>query len=59
MGCFCFNGLPFAMSSSSETFQKNVSQILQGLAGVECNKDNVSGPWQRPNEHDKKLKAEL
>ena len=33
-GCFCFNVLPFGISSGSEKFQKNMRQILQGLDGV-------------------------
>ena len=57
MGRFCFNVLPFATSSDSKKCQKNVSQILWELAGVECNIDNVPGPWKRPNEQDERLEA--
>ena len=40
-GRFCFNVLPFGISSCSEKFQKNMSEILKGLDGVECNIDDV------------------
>ena len=41
MGPFCFNVLPFGISSCSEKFQKNMSEILKGLDGVEGNIDDV------------------
>ena len=40
-GRFCFNMLGFRISSGSKKFQKNTSQILQGLHGMECNIDDV------------------
>ncbi len=40
-GHFCFIVLPFSISSGPEKFQKNMSKILQGLDGVECNIDGV------------------
>ena len=40
-GRFCFNVLPFGIISGSKKFQTVLSQILQGLDGVECNIDDV------------------
>ena len=36
MGRFCFNKLPFGISSAPEHFQKRISAILSGLSGVVC-----------------------
>ena len=55
---FCFNVLPFGISSGSEKFQKN-SQILEGLAGVECNVDDVLVHCRDQEEHDERLEAVL
>ena len=38
-GRYCFNVLPYGISSGSEKFQKCMSRILEGLEGVECNID--------------------
>ena len=35
-GRYCFNKLPFGISSTPERFQKRMSTILEGLAGVLC-----------------------
>ena len=51
--------LPFGISSGSEKFQKNMSQILQGLDGVECNIDVVSVHGKDHTEHDQRLEAVL
>ena len=51
-GRFCFNVLPFGISSGSEKFQKNMSLIPQGLDGV-----LVHGKDQ--TEHDQRLEAVL
>ena len=40
-GRYCFNVLPYGISSGSEKFQKCMSRILEGLEGVECNIDDV------------------
>jgi len=49
--------LPFGISSGSEKFQKNMSQILQGLDGVECNIDDVLVHGKDQTEHDQRLEA--
>jgi len=40
-GCYCFNKLPFGISSAPEHFQKQMSRILSGLDGVLCQMDVV------------------
>ena len=57
-GRFCFNVLPFGISSGSEKFQ-NMGQILQGLDGVECNIDDVLVHKKDHTEHDQRLEAVL
>ena len=42
---FCFNRLPFGISSASEIFQRTMTGILQGLEGVVCHMDDI---WCRP-----------
>jgi hypothetical protein len=34
-GRYCFNKLPFGISSAPELFQKRMSKILTGLDGIE------------------------
>ena len=40
-GHFCFNSLPFGISCTPEIFQRNMSDILEGLDGVICWLDNI------------------
>ena len=40
-GRYCFNVLPYGISSGSEKLQTCMSRILEGLEGVECNIDDV------------------
>ena len=58
-GRFCFNVLPFGISSGSEKFQKTMNQILLGLEGVECNIDNVLVHGKDQHQHDERLEAVL
>ena len=58
-GRYCFNVLPFGISSGSEKFQKCMSQILQGLDGVECNIDDVLVHGATQEEHNRRLEAVL
>lgn len=39
-GCYCFNKLPFGITSTPEHFHKRMSAIL-GLEGVMCIMDDV------------------
>ena len=58
-GRFCFNVLPFGISSGSEKFQKTMNQILLGLEGVECNIDDVLIHGKDQQQHDERLEAVL
>ncbi|CAB3999375.1 Retrovirus-related Pol poly from transposon [Paramuricea clavata] len=58
-GRYCFNVLPFGISSGSEKFQKYMCQILEGLDGVECNIDDVLVHGATQEEHDGRLEAVL
>ena len=40
-GQFCFNKLPFGISSAPEIFQRRMSEVLSGLPGVLCHVDDV------------------
>ena len=39
-GCYCFNKLPFGISSAPELFQKRMGELLEGLEGVVCLMDD-------------------
>ena len=58
-GRYCFNVLPFGISSGSEKFQKCMNHILEGLDGVECNIDDILIYGTTQEEHDQRLKAVL
>ena len=58
-GRFCFNVLPFGISSGSEKFQKTMNQVLLGLEGVECNIDDVLVHGKDQQKHDERLEAFL
>ena len=58
-GRFMFNVLPYGISFGSEKFQKSISEVLQGLEGVECSIDDVLVHGQNQAQHDERLKAVL
>ena len=45
-GRFCFNRLPFGISSVPEIFQRTMSKILEGSEGTLCQMDDVRGPTE-------------
>ena len=51
-GWYCFNKLPFGISSAPELFQKRMGQILEGLDGVLCQMDDVLVFGSNQQEHD-------
>ena len=55
MGRFCFNKLPFRISSAPEHFQKCMPAILEGLPGVVCQMDDVLIHGKDQAEHDSRL----
>lgn len=58
-GRFCFNKLPFGISSAPELFQKRMSAILEGLSGVLCLLDDILVFGRDQKEHDSRLTAAL
>ena len=54
-GRYCFNKLPFGISSAPEHFQKLMSAILSGLEGVVCQMDDVLVFGKNQPEHDSRL----
>ena len=55
-GQFCFNKLPFGISSASEHFQKSMCEILKGIL---CQMDDVLVFGQNYEEHDVRLNTAL
>ena len=55
-GRFCFNRLPFGISSAPELFQQCMSTDLEGLTGVTCLMDDI---LIHGSEHDECLIAVL
>ena len=51
-GRFCFNRLPFGISSAPEVFQRAMSRILDGIPGVVCHMDDVLIHAPNKAEHD-------
>ena len=58
-GCYCFNRLPFGISSASEIFHKRMSRILAGCKGVLVHHDDVLVYGATQQEHDANLLAAL
>ena len=58
-GRYCFNRLPFGISSAPEIFQRTMSRILDGLEGVVCHMDDIliHGPAQTI--HDNRVRKVL
>ena len=58
-GRYCFNRLPFGISSAPEIFQRTMSQILEDLEGVICHMDDILIHAADQAEHDKRVRAVL
>ena len=56
-GRYCFNKLPFGMSSAPEQFQKRMTVMLADLQGVRCLIDDVLVFGKNQEEHDVRLRA--
>ena len=59
MGRYCFNKLPFGISSAPEHFQRRMSELLTGLQGVLCHMDDVLVFGENRDEHNQRLEAIL
>ena len=58
-GRYCFNKLPFGISSAPELFQRRMNKILEGLPGVVCLIDDVLVAAKDEIEHNARLAATL
>ena len=58
-GRFCFNRLPFGITSAPEVFQLKMQQILSGLPGVVCMMDDCLVFGTTQSEHDERLRNVL
>ena len=58
-GRYCFNKLPFGITSAPELFQKRMKRILEGLQGVVCQMDDILVFGSTPQEHNSRLLAVL
>ena len=58
-GRYCFNCLPFGITSAPEHFQHHVTTILDGLQGVICQMDDILVFGSTQGEHDQCLTAVL
>ena len=58
-GRYCFQKLPFGISSAPELYQRRMSQILSGLDGVLCHIDEVLIYGGTTEEHNTRLRAAL
>lgn len=58
-GRFCFNRMPFGISSAPEHFQRCMSSILAGTEGVVCLVDGVLIHARTQEEHEKRLAVAL
>ena len=54
-GRFCFNRLPYGISTGSEQFQKCMNELLEGLQGVEVQIDDIIVYGADELEHNKRL----
>ena len=59
MGRYCFNRLPFGITSAPEHFQRKMSQMLEGQKGVVCMMDDILVYGSTQDEHDSHLTSVL
>ena len=58
-GRYCFNKLPFGITSAPELFHKPMQRILERLQGVLCHMDDVLIFGASKEDHDRNLQAVL
>ena len=59
LGRFCFNRLPFGMTSAPKHFQRRMSEILQDVEGAICLVDDILIHGWSQEKHDHRLEAVL
>lgn len=58
-GRYCFQRLPFGISSAPEHFQLRISQIIAGEKGALCHADDILVYGKDKKEHDERLQEVL
>ena len=58
-GKYCYERLPFGISSGPEIFHREMTQILSGIPGVICDTDGVLVSGRNQQEHEQWLKMVL
>ena len=58
-GRYCFQKIPFGITSAPDIFQKRMSEILDGLDGVVCLIDDMLIFGATQDEHDRRLHSVL
>ena len=58
-GRFCFQRLPFGITSAPEHFQCQMAEILQDMEGVVCHMDDILVHGKNHDEHGRRLKSVL
>ena len=58
-GRFCFNKLPFGITSAPEHFQCHMNEILRDLPGMICHVNDILVSGRDKNEYDSQLHAVL
>ena len=58
-GRYCYNKLPFGITSAPEHFQRRMSSLLERLQGVLCVMDDIIVFGKNQEEHDSRLHAVL
>lgn len=58
-GRYCFNRLPFGISSAPEIFQRMMSETLKGLPGTICHMDDILICGKDAIEHDSRVRQVL
>lgn len=58
-GRYCYNRLPFGITSAPEHFQRRMQEILQGTEGTVCHVDDTLIHRKTKEEHDQRLYAAL
>ena len=58
-GRYCFNRLPFRITSALEIFQNRMSTILNGISGTVCQMDDILVYGENQEDHNLALQATL
>ena len=58
-GRFCYQRLPFGISSGPEIFHREMTHILAGIQGVICDIDDILVGGRGQKEHDERLREVL